>query len=403
MLEDSTVDCKEIRRKVKREEKIFVFIILGIIIVSIIDEVIAKSGYAFLFVLNYESVSLVVIQIQATVQTLSIALLALVSGKSDDSYLGMNYNYFLFNIRPYVFSQKKLVYELIALLIINVFFHMFRLYNIVIAVFIVACMLIYISVKEIYSAFMGQSSISTDLEIESYYRSFTIEEVSNTQTKEAFKQLCKGWQNDLGNQNSLEYEKYQSLFNSFLEKLLLSSETQLFIEKEVSELLKCFCKSSDISVKEKSLCFLENFYTQVWSVIVNHKEEVLQISQGTHILAESYNELLESIDDLSVPKIEKNISLASFMESVVLCNIWLGYDPKNNYELRCLSDFLLALGRKLKGTASFDGRYWGEIIEHLDIRITVWPDKYIENAIMESCKIKLHYAIMIIRIGKVDI
>ena len=403
MLEDSTVDWKEIRRKVKREEKIFVFIILGIIIVSIIDEVIAKSGYAFLFVLNYESVSLVVIQIQATVQTLSIALLALVSGKSDDSYLGMNYNYFLFNIRPYVFSQKKLVYELIALLIINVFFHMFRLYNIVIAVFIVACMLIYISVKEIYSAFMGQSSISTDLEIESYYRSFTIEEVSNTQTKEAFKQLCKGWQNDLGNQNSLEYEKYQSLFNSFLEKLLLSSETQLFIEKEVSELLKCFCKSSDISVKEKSLCFLENFYTQVWSVIVNHKEEVLQISQGTHILAESYNELLESIDDLSVPKIEKNISLASFMESVVLCNIWLGYDPKNNYELRCLSDFLLALGRKLKGTASFDGRYWGEIIEHLDIRITVWPDKYIENAIMESCKIKLHYAIMIIRIGKVDI
>ena len=220
------MDWKEIRRKVKREEKIFVFIILGIIIVSIIDEVIAKSGYAFLFVLNYESVSLVVIQIQATVQTLSIALLALVSGKSDDSYLGMNYNYFLFNIRPYVFSQKKLVYELIALLIINVFFHMFRLYNIVIAVFIVACMLIYISVKEIYSAFMGQSSISTDLEIESYYRSFTIEEVSNTQTKEAFKQLCKGWQNDLGNQNSLEYEKYQSLFNSFLEKLLLSSETQ---------------------------------------------------------------------------------------------------------------------------------------------------------------------------------
>ena len=49
MLEDSTVDWKEIRRKVKREEKIFVFIILGIIIVSIIDEVIAKSGYAFLF------------------------------------------------------------------------------------------------------------------------------------------------------------------------------------------------------------------------------------------------------------------------------------------------------------------------------------------------------------------
>lgn len=59
------MDWKEIRRKVKREEKIFVFIILGIIIVSIIDEVIAKSGYAFLFVLNYESVSLVVIQIQA--------------------------------------------------------------------------------------------------------------------------------------------------------------------------------------------------------------------------------------------------------------------------------------------------------------------------------------------------
>ena len=80
------MDWKEIRRKVKREEKIFVFIILGIIIVSIIDEVIAKSGYAFLFVLNYESVSLVVIQIQATVQTLSIALLALVSGKSDEYY-----------------------------------------------------------------------------------------------------------------------------------------------------------------------------------------------------------------------------------------------------------------------------------------------------------------------------
>lgn len=399
------MDWKNLKKKIKKEEQAYVYVILAITIVSIIDEVIVKNGHAILYVLNYDAVSLVVIQIQATVQTLSIALLALISGKSDDSYMGINHNHFMFNIRPCIFTQKKIIYGLIFLLVSNIFFHMFKLYNVVIAVFIVVCILIYISVKEIYSAVMGQSRISLNAGIESYYRSFTTESENIIRTEEALKMLCMGWKSDVQNQSTLEYEKYQEVFNCFLKKLLLSpsSDTQLLIERESSKLLNAICKSKDISDKEKSLWFLDNFYSQMWSIIASNKEDSLKLNQGIHLIGESYYELGDVTDELSIQMIEKNISLSGFVEKVSLCNIWLGYKAESNYEFKNLSDLIMRMVVKLKNTSSFNSRYWGELLEHLDVRVSVWPDTYVLRAISEMCKIKLYYAIMLMRVGQKNI
>lgn len=88
------MDWKDLRRRVQKEELRFTILMIVIFFVALAGEILVKNGKTLIYVLDFDSVSLVIIQIQATVQTLSIALLALVTGRSADSYMGVNYNDF---------------------------------------------------------------------------------------------------------------------------------------------------------------------------------------------------------------------------------------------------------------------------------------------------------------------
>ena len=212
---------KDIKEKIKKEEKVFI-VAMGILLsLAIIDEIIVKLGGAKLFVLNYDAVSLVIIQIQATVQTLSIALLALASGKMNKSYMGIDYNNFQFNIRPFWFSQKRIITGSVILLIVNVFLHMAELYNAVVAVFIVVCLLIIISVREIYAVFTNGAS--ADEEIYAYLLSYAEDRKDTETVLEMFKVLCIGWRETGEAQSELQYEKYLKVYKALFDVLIFYS------------------------------------------------------------------------------------------------------------------------------------------------------------------------------------
>lgn len=398
------MDWSDLKEKIKNEERAFVVGMGVLIFLAAVIELLVQTHNLIIPVSDYDSVSLVIIQIQATVQTLSIALLALVSGRISESYMGINYNDFQFNIRPSVFTQKRIIYGLIALLVSNVFFHMLGLYNMVVAVFLAVCILIIISVKEIYAVFVD--GMSTEKEIEAYLKSFTTEaEMPDEKMINAFQILCRGWRKDSDKQSILEYEQYQEVFNCFLDVLLLSEapNAQLIMEQEASGLVKHFSKSRNLTVKEKGLRFLNEFYEQSCRILTHNTEQAKKIKQGIHVLRQAYYELAEAIPELNIKTIEKTISLTNFVEQVVLCNFWLGYNPEKCYELSSLSDFILILGRQLKTDSSYNIGYWGAFLEYLDGRIEPLPDQCVSEANAIICDIKLRYAILLIRMGQIKI
>ena len=275
---------KDIKEKIKKEEKVFI-VAMGILLsLAIIDEIIVKLGGAKLFVLNYDAVSLVIIQIQATVQTLSIALLALASGKMNKSYMGIDYNNFQFNIRPFWFSQKRIITGSVILLIVNVFLHMAELYNAVVAVFIVVCLLIIISVREIYAVFTNGAS--ADEEIYAYLLSYAEDRKDTETVLEMFKVLCIGWRETGEAQSELQYEKYLKVYKALFDVLIfdMNTNSQKEIEKETSEIIKCFSKAESKRIKERSLSFLNEYYEYLWTKISWNKEKAQAVKYSGSVV-----------------------------------------------------------------------------------------------------------------------
>lgn len=396
---------KDIKERIKKEEKVFI-VAMGILLsLAIIDEIIVKLGGAKLFVLNYDAVSLVIIQIQATVQTLSIALLALASGKMNKSYMGIGYNNFQFNIRPFWFSQKRIITGSVILLIVNVFLHMAELYNAVVAVFIVVCLLIIISVREIYAVFTNGAS--ADEEIYAYLLSYAEDRKDTETVLEMFKVLCIGWRETGEAQSELQYEKYLKVYKALFDVLIfdMNTNSQKEIEKETSEIIKCFSKAESKRIKERSLSFLNEYYEYLWTKISWNKEKAQAVKNGTHVLYETYYEITDVISMCSIHAIERSISFCDFVEYCVLCNYWFGYEQGQCYELGELADFVRNMGYQIgkKQNQDYTDKYWGELLENIETKVSVWPENLEDQADATFCNIKFQYAQMLINVQQMDL
>lgn len=155
---------KEIKNETQKKEQRWLTVILIIGLAGVLDEVIARIFHPLFYVLNFDSVSLAILSIQATVATLVLTILSLMTNKMDASYIGVSINDFLLNIKPWIFKQKRIIISEIVLIVGNVFIHMAGWYNIVVTIFIISMLLVIISVSEIYEAFLGSEKINEEIE-----------------------------------------------------------------------------------------------------------------------------------------------------------------------------------------------------------------------------------------------
>ena len=78
-----------------------------IIIIGIAFEITAQRGHAKWIIEDLRDVALVILQIQAGISTLAVALLALISGMIGDEAYGESVIRFYLRIRPKVFKKQK--------------------------------------------------------------------------------------------------------------------------------------------------------------------------------------------------------------------------------------------------------------------------------------------------------
>ncbi|MBR5953043.1 MAG: hypothetical protein IKZ85_07200, partial [Pseudobutyrivibrio sp.] len=166
---------------------------------------------------NLSNVTLSILQIQAAICPLVIAIIALLSGVISDVYYGVSVcNYYL-NIKPIYFKQKRIIIGLISAIGAGVFFYLLGLYNVVFSLFWATCLAIIISIMELYSVFKGQNYIEGELE--SYCAHMLLNyDVSYDEQKEALSMFTKWWinQHDYGT----FYESNKRLFLSSITVIL---------------------------------------------------------------------------------------------------------------------------------------------------------------------------------------
>ncbi|SFI40572.1 hypothetical protein SAMN04487830_1607 [Pseudobutyrivibrio sp. OR37] len=216
-----------------------------------------------LLVTDFSNVTLAIVQIQAAVGPLVIAIIALLSGVISDEYYGISVcNYYL-NIKPSIFKQKRIIIGLISAIGFSVLFYILGLYNVVFSLFWISCIVIIGSIMELYSVFKGQRFIEDELKRYSNYMLLS-GEVSFEDKKDTLTTYTKWWIKQCENKTTYEQNKKRFLnsIEGFLDKdpikgILLIEEMAAYIVKSADD-------------KQRIFLFFEEVYENIYRYVENN-------------------------------------------------------------------------------------------------------------------------------------
>ena len=151
------------------------------------------------------------LQIQATLLTLSIALVAVISSLISDSYMGISYTDFLLNIRPTGYTQYTIIKISLAYIVIAAFSFWFKWYYLVACFLFCEILLIYISASSVYEIFKGKQYLQN--EIKDYTQSVQLSQ------PQCYKKSFFGGQKDNETQYNTAHDVQDKFIGAFSEVL----------------------------------------------------------------------------------------------------------------------------------------------------------------------------------------
>lgn len=183
-------------------------------------------------------------QVQASIATLGIALISLMSGLSKDMVFGISISQYIMQKKPQVFTHKRLILLELFLIILSYITILFNFYNILVVNFGLSIIFIGLMVKDIFGIFYGSQYIRD--EIREYCLS-------------VFKA------------NSKRIQDMESILNNIYEDINYSIEINNYMRLKVNlELLESiFEKHICDNNKEKSLLW-ENNYINICQILLGY-------------------------------------------------------------------------------------------------------------------------------------
>lgn len=398
---------KKVKKQKKKEWSIIglLLLIIGIGIGSELVSIYCKSIY---YVHNYDAVSLVAIQVQATVFSLTIALIALLSGRITDEFLGVKYNDFILNRKPYFLTQIKIIGLLLTLLVVNLFLHMFGFYNIVIAIFVVTVFLVLYSARMIYGAFSGNEQIEKEIHA---YVDYVL--LSENNKIDVFNDFCAQWSRENTLQEAGEYETYLEVFNRGFSVLVKEDVTRSILLDRCIELSRLLLKKTDTN--KKGIRFVKECYDNAWTFIRNEGLEssiVLSRQVVPFCLFENiYYELCEAIMDMKVKDVEKSFRWNDLTDIILQVDTFLGYDTKNpniNSEIECIKEFGGFMGYYISPKCENDNpvnrsdEFWGSTLSQT-YTYYLFPDNLKKEAAMVIAERNFQFIVSQMRVDNAEL
>ncbi len=328
-------EWKKIQKAYKTRELVGIIgMIMSIIIGAICDWNVLVERNILIPVDDIESFSLTILQIQATVGTLIITIIALISGNISDSYMGVSISDFYLNIKPWKLTQKVLIIVSLGLCLAGVIFHSLGLYNIVFYLFIATLITILISILEIYSAFKGRNK--QNQEIESYVNYMLESNIEYEIKLNIYQNFVLDWNKVVDSQDKQSYEKFLEIFEKCMSELWTyrTDEALSSIEKQCYSVSYCLLGSEKKALKEKGVEFVQETYDILWNVIHDCNTEkrplLNQYTSEFPFFTEICSELIRSIDEINVEDVEKRLKFDNLADSVLRAAIWLKYDKEKD-------------------------------------------------------------------------
>ena len=206
-------DCKEnilARKKYYGKIAVLTFVLLASIVIQILIEL---GMFPWpIQVDNLNNISIAVVTIQATLFTLVISLLALVTN-NDKTYFGFEVKDFYFNHCTVFLKQKTMMYVGIGLILLNIMFLYFDLHNMIHAVFFISLWFIFESARNVMRIFAGTDEVYKK-EIEKYIDD-CLEKDKNVEI------ICKNFTNDWSNKISYQGNSADESYHQVYRKIYM--------------------------------------------------------------------------------------------------------------------------------------------------------------------------------------
>ena len=270
---------------------------------------------------DFCTLSLTVLQIQASISTVGIALIALISGFMSEEYHGISVSDYFLNIKPRIFKQNNIIIGLLILTAGNVALHFFKMYNAVIAVLWVSCIIIIVSVIELYDAFKGKTKIIGEIDAYIDYMIFS-DEVYYEKKCEIIRNYCCS----VPKMNEKQYEEYKTRYKKGLCELLKGNPEPSI--KEIYDnsciLINSFLYNDDIGdIKYRAYDILNEVYLVLFNYL---KENKKHINADFSLYEDSCDEILKEMINLSKDRFNTYVKWRDIAVMVSYVNVYIHKD-----------------------------------------------------------------------------
>lgn len=353
--------------------------------------------------------SLVILQIMATIGTLTIALLALLSSALNERYAGIMVSDYLLNIRPCIFKQKYVTIFSVILVALGVILHMVGYYAVVLGLYICETILVILSIISVYTIFYGKNEYTK--EIREYIIDGMTTQKIRSENKEKFRiNFCEDIKNaDICNLN-YQKEIYIDLLRNDIKFLLeqkSNSEGNTKF-KDDGEIISYIFDAGRISGNNKIKLFVLTILQSSYDVIY---QELMQAECTTDLSPlknykaidyRNYRVLLQDIIySLKPEEIENSDFVVSKLINEMLA-VGCVSTGETDVETICgdlLEGIAYYLNRALRKAEQFRSDYWFKIFEGLIYTYEPIPDKYVNDFKRYKLELCLKYAYSLIFLG----
>ena len=337
-------------------EQISMCLIVGLIIYGIIDEFLLVSGNSFITIPDFSSISLALIQAEAVLFGLTISLIALLSGKMDESYLGINYADYILNRKPVLFYQKRIIGFLLIILIASFVLQMAKLYNLVCSLFLCSCILIWISASNIYTVFSGKAQL--DVELKLYFEK-GIQTGDKNMRIDFLSGLLAEWKSNITIQEPGAYNEYLHEFE-LLFGIMITEDSERSILADACAVLAKTMLTSQTTYK-RGVAFVYWCYTRTSSFIRRNISTAKEHKIPFLLLSAVYGEFRYAITHLPINSVEEQIFWEHFIDDIAITGKSLGYDPASGVnEGQIIEHLGFVLGNIVGKDPRRNDRYWGK-------------------------------------------
>ena len=263
------------KRNIKDKNLIFEIISMLCCFVILIISYLFDLGFLYIpdiFILNIrdlENLFFTLFTVQASVSTVSIAIVSIITGLISENVCGISVSRFITHLKPKLFKHNRLIITCLVVTFINYICMSFSFYNLCIALFAITIFIITLLVNDTCVVFLGKNNIKS--QIKRYVIYNYNEDILNDLHIELLSSIETG--------NTLVMNINLDVIKAIFEKEVKIADYTM--SKTIDQLSKIICDSFDkITLKhnsQKSNNFLM-FICEIYSIANKNEEKIIHLT-----------------------------------------------------------------------------------------------------------------------------